>query len=81
MQDRTQRKTATGFDLEPLGDGSVLIEFFGDDDKTFNSQVITAEALRSMPLVASLTEIALREGPAAVGEIMEKLNESQGGAR
>jgi hypothetical protein len=27
---------ATGFDFEPLPDGNVLIEFFGDDDLTCN---------------------------------------------
>ena len=77
----TQSRIATGFDLEPLPDGDVRIEFYGDDGQTFNSQVVPADVLRNMPLVASLTEIALREGPAAVQEIMVKLNEHQGGAR
>ncbi len=66
-------KTATGFDFEPLPDGSVLIEFFGNDGKTFNSQVITAEALRSMPLVVALTDVALRKGPDVAREVVEKL--------
>jgi hypothetical protein len=34
---------ATGFDFEPLPDGNVLIEFFGDDGNTINAQVVTAE--------------------------------------
>jgi hypothetical protein len=81
MEDGTQRKTATGFDLEPLADGNVLKEFYGDDGQTCNSQVVRVEVLRTLPVIASLTEIALLEGPAAVGEIMQKLNERQGGAR
>ena len=43
---------ATGFDFEPLPDGNVLIEFFGDDGKTFNTQVITGEAFSHMPMAA-----------------------------
>jgi hypothetical protein len=68
---------ATGFDLEPLSDGTVLIEFYGDDGKTFNTQVVTASVVESMPLVASLTRIALWEGADAVKEMMAKLSERQ----
>jgi hypothetical protein len=50
------------------------IEFFGDDGKTFNSQVVTADVVRSIPLVAILTDVAIRKGPAVAKEIMEKLN-------
>jgi hypothetical protein len=66
---------ATGFDFEPLPDGTVLIEFFGGDGKTFNKQVVTAEALRSIPLVAILTDIAIKQGPDVAKAIMEKLNQ------
>jgi hypothetical protein len=65
---------ATGFDFEPLPDGNVLVEFFGDDGKTFNKQVVTGEVVRSIPLVAILTDIALKRGPDVAKEIMEKLN-------
>jgi hypothetical protein len=68
-------RIATGFDFEPLPDGNVLIEFFGDDGRTFNRQVVTAEVVRSIPLVAILTDIALERGPDVAKEIMGKLNQ------
>jgi hypothetical protein len=71
------RKIATGFDLEPLSDGTVLIEFYGDDGKTCNTQVVTPDVVESMPFVASLTGVALREGADAVKEILAKLSERQ----
>jgi hypothetical protein len=64
---------ATGFDLQPLPDGNVLIGFFGDDGKTFNTQIVTPEVVHSMPLVAALTKIALEKGPWVAKEIMGKL--------
>ncbi len=65
---------ATGFDFEPLKDGNVLIEFFGDDGHTFNTQVVTSEVLRSLPMVAMLTMVAMRDGMEAVKRLMDKLN-------
>lgn len=66
-------KTATGFDFEPMDDGNVLIEFFGDDGKTFNKQVVTPEVLCNLPLVAALTDLALRKGRQVAAEVMQKL--------
>jgi hypothetical protein len=78
MESETQMiKIATGFDLEPLTDGTVLIEFYGDDGKTFNTQVVTRSVVESIPLVASLTGVALREGADAVKKMMAKLSERQ----
>ena len=71
------KKIATGFDLEPLADGNVLIEFYADDGKTFNTQVVTPDVVESMPFVACLTGIALREGPDAVKDILAKLSERE----
>jgi hypothetical protein len=62
---------ATGYDFEPLPDGNVLIEFFGHDGKTFNSQVITRDSLLSLPSVASLAIVAITEGVDAVKKVME----------
>jgi hypothetical protein len=70
---------ATGFDFEPLPDGNVLIEFFGDDGRTFNKQVVTADVLGRIPLVAILTDIAIKQGPDVAKEIMEKLKVGDGG--
>lgn len=64
---------ATGFDFRPLDDGNVLIEFFGHDGKTFNTQVVTADVMRNMAMVSVLTDVALRKGPKVAQEIMGKL--------
>ncbi|NQU21801.1 MAG: hypothetical protein HQ567_11010 [Candidatus Nealsonbacteria bacterium] len=69
---------ATGFDFEPLKDGNVLIEFFGDDGHTFNTQVVTSEVLRSMPMVAMLTMVAMQDGVEAVKKLMDRLNKDCG---
>jgi hypothetical protein len=71
-------KIATGFDFEPQTDGNVLIEFFGDDGVTFNTQVVTPAVIRNMPLVAVLIDVAMKKGPAVAQEIMEKLSERTG---
>jgi hypothetical protein len=64
-------KVATGFDLEPRQDGNVLMEFFGDDGKTFHKQIVTEDVVRSMPLVASMTLIAIEQGVDALVEVMD----------
>jgi hypothetical protein len=43
--------------------------------RAFNKQIVTAKALRSIPLVAFLTDIAIKQGPDVAKEIMEKLNQ------
>ena len=65
---------ATGFDFEPLPDGNVLIEFFGDDGMTINTQIVTAEVIRRMPFVAALLDVAVMKGPETAREIVEWLN-------
>jgi hypothetical protein len=77
MEREIMKKIATGFDLEPLADGTVLIEFYGDDGETCNTQVVTADVVESMPLVASLTGVALREGPDALKAIITRISECQ----
>jgi hypothetical protein len=74
---KPNKHIATGFDLEAQADGNVLIEFFGDDGTTFNEQIVTPSVVANMPLVATLTGVALREGSDAVKEVMAKLNERQ----
>lgn len=65
---------ATGFDFQPLPNGYVLIEFFGDDGRTINQQIVTADVVRRMPFVAALLDVALGMGPEAAREIVERLN-------
>ncbi len=66
--------TASGFDFEPLPDGSVRIEFIDDDGRTVNTQIVTADVVRRMPLVATLLDVAMRLGPDVAREIVERLN-------
>ena len=66
-------RIATGFDLEPLPNGNILMEFFGDDGKTFNVQVVTREVLEGMPAVVGLTLVCIDQGVAAVKKIMENV--------
>jgi hypothetical protein len=68
---------ATGFDFQPLDDGNVLIEFFGDNGNTFNTQVVTADVMKNMAMVSVLTDVALRKGPQVAKEIMGKLSNRQ----
>jgi hypothetical protein len=69
---------ATGFDLEPLPSGNVLIEFYGDDGKTFNTQVVTREVIETLPAVASLTLVYMDQGAEAVKRLMQKLSQTEG---
>jgi len=54
--------TATGFDFEPLPNGDVLIQFFGGDGETINTQVITREALARLPVVVHAFFLAVEMG-------------------
>ena len=66
--------TATGFDFEPQPDGNVLIEFFGDDGHTINEQIVTADLISRLPVVAALMDVAMRMGPEAAAEFVERMN-------
>jgi hypothetical protein len=65
---------ATGFDFQPLLDGSILVEFQDNDGKTFNSQVVTGEAFSHISMVVSMTQVAMAEGVEAAKKMMEKSN-------
>ena len=64
---------ATGFTFEPVPDGNVLIEFFADDGKTINKQIVTFDLIRRIPVVAGLN-VAVKEGPEAAKEVMGIMN-------
>ena len=65
---------ATGYDFEPMADGNVLVEFYGADGVTFNTQIISPGLMRNMAVVAALTDAALRKGPEVAGAIMKLLS-------
>jgi hypothetical protein len=65
---------ATGFDFEPLESGDVLIEFFGDDGVTINTQVITKECLSRMPVVAQALYLAVEQGKEVAIEYLNKMS-------
>ena len=70
-------RIATGFDLEMLPTGNVLIEFYGDDGRTVNTQVVTREVVQNMPAVASLMLVYMDQGPEAVKTLMGKLTQTE----
>ncbi len=48
-------------------------EFFGDDGKTINTQVVLPDVVKAMPLVASLTQFAIEQGTDVAKEMMARL--------
>ena len=54
--------TATGFDFEPLPNGDVLMQFFGDDGVAINTQIITKECLARLPIVVHAFFLAVEKG-------------------
>ncbi len=70
----SEPRIATGFDFEPLPNGDVLIEFYGDDGVVFNSQVITRECLTRFPVVAHALILAVEEGKAAALAYLNKMS-------
>ncbi len=73
-----QTPTATGFDLEPLPNGDVLIQFSGEDGETINSQVITRTALARLPAVVHALFLAVDQGRDAVMAFLDRLNAGEG---
>jgi hypothetical protein len=68
---------ATGFELQPLADGNVLVEFHDDDGETLNSQIVTAEVVASMPIVANLTGLTLTQELDAIKAMLGGVGGSQ----
>lgn len=76
--DVVEQMTATGFDFEPLPSGNVLIEFFGDDGVTINSQVVTRECLARIPVVAHAFFLAVEKGPDAASDFLKGMAAVEG---
>jgi hypothetical protein len=72
-EEEMTHRIATGFDFEPLANGNVLIEFFGDDGKTFNAQVVTREVIERMPAVVGITLVWMDQGAEEVKKMMESV--------
>ena len=70
--DQGKAPIASGFEFENLADGNVLIEFFGDDQETFNSQVMTRECLINLPVVAMAARIQIESGVEAMMAFLEE---------
>jgi hypothetical protein len=71
--------TATGFDLEPLPNGDVLIQFFADDGKPINTQLISRTALAQFPAVIHALFLAVEKGKDAAIEFFDRLTANDGG--
>ena len=59
----------TDFEFDLQRDGTVLVEFCDDDGITLNSQVITHDAFKRIPLAAFFVLTAMDLGP----EVAKKL--------
>lgn len=70
--------TASGFDFEPLPTGDVLIEFFADDGKSINTQVITRDGLTRLPVVVHAFILAVEDGPDAAMAFMNGVTVREG---
>lgn len=70
---------ATGFDLEPLPNGDVLIEFTADDGVTINTQIITKECLVRLPVVAHALILAVEEGKEVALTYLNKMSSNTPG--
>ena len=53
---------ATGFDFGALPNSDVLFQFFSDDGKRVNTQIMTRECLARLPIVVHAFFIAEEKG-------------------
>jgi hypothetical protein len=66
-------RIATAFQFQPLADGDVLVEFFGGDGRTCNTQVINGQAFRHLPILAYVAQVAVGQGARAAAKMMDEL--------
>jgi hypothetical protein len=64
---------AVGCEFQPRPDGNAVIEFFDGDGNKCCRQVVSAPVVRSIPLLAAVTDVALTHGPETAQEIMAQL--------
>ena len=79
LSSNSKPPTATGFDFEPLPTGDVLIQFFGDDGKTINTQIITRDGLARLPVVVHAFFLTVEEGPDAALAFLDVVTSREGG--
>ena len=70
--------TATGFDFEPLPNGDVLMQFFGDDGVAINTQVMTRECLARLPIVVHAFFLAVEKGKDEALEFLNSMTAEEG---
>ncbi len=66
-------RMATAFEFQILADGNVLVEFFGSDAKTCNTQVIAGQAFAYLPILAYVTQVGIGQSAEAAKKMMEEL--------
>lgn len=69
---------ATGFDFQPLPTGDVLIQFFADDGKSINTQIMTKESLARLPVAVHAFFLAVEEGKEAALAFFDGLAAAEG---
>ena len=70
--------TATGFDFEPLPNGDVLMQFFGDDGVAINTQVMTRECLARLPIVVHAFFLAVEKGKDEALQFLNSMTAEEG---
>lgn len=70
--------TATGFDFEPLPNGDVLMQFFGDDCVAINTQVMTRECLARLPIVVHAFFLAVEKGKDEALQFLNSMTAEEG---
>jgi hypothetical protein len=72
--DADEQVIATGFDFGALPNSDVLIQFFSDDGKTVNTQVMTRECFARLPVVVHAFFLAVEEGTEAALTYLRKMS-------
>jgi len=68
---------ATGIEFTPQPDRTVIIEFCDDEGMAITTQVITADLLVQIPLVAFVTLTATERGPEVAKELVHLLRAAE----
>ncbi len=64
---------ATGFDFGALPNSDVLIQFFGDDGTTVNTQIMTRECLARIPVVIHAFFLAVEKGSGEAFDFLKSM--------
>jgi hypothetical protein len=64
---------ASGFEFQLQLDGTIIMEFHDDEGKIINTQFVTGEAFKRVPLVAFIAAMATEAGPEVAKKLIRTL--------